>query len=57
MSGWSVRAKLLTFALAVITPVTLVAYLAGQDYVTATRAQVLSSSSATTSVAVATAPI
>src|SRR5438874_1155933 len=53
MSGWSVRAKLLTFALAVITPVTLVAYLAAQDYVAATRAQVLSSSSATTSVAVA----
>ncbi|MCA1552780.1 MAG: Cache 3/Cache 2 fusion domain-containing protein, partial [Chloroflexi bacterium] len=55
MYGWSVRAKLIAFALIVLAPVALVAYLTAQNYLAATRAQILSSSSATASVAVASA--
>lgn len=50
---WSVRAKLLAFAAIVLAPVALVAYLTAQNYIAATRTQILSSSTATTSVAVA----
>ncbi len=53
MNGWNLRAKLLTYALLVIAPVAVVAYFTAQSYIAATRAQILSSSTATTSIAVA----
>jgi len=54
MRSWNVRAKLLAFACIVLAPVTLVAYLSGQNDSAVTRAQILSGSAATASVAVAT---
>src|ERR1700694_1082733 len=54
MRTWSVRAKLLAFACIVLAPVTLVAYLSAQNDIAVTRSQILSSSGATASVAVAT---
>ncbi len=50
---WNVRAKLLAFACIVLAPVALVAWATAQNYLAATRAQILSSSAATASVAVA----
>ncbi|MEP7198822.1 MAG: cache domain-containing protein, partial [Chloroflexota bacterium] len=55
MTWFSVRAKLLAFACIVLAPVALVAYFTAQNYVAATRAQVLNSSAATANVAVASA--
>jgi signal transduction histidine kinase len=49
---WNVRAKLLTFAAIVLAPILLVAYLTAQNYVASTRAQILSSSAATATLAV-----
>jgi signal transduction histidine kinase len=54
MRTWSVRTKLLAFACIVLAPVTLVAYLSAQNDIAVTRSQILSSSGATASVAVAT---
>jgi signal transduction histidine kinase len=47
-----VRAKLLAFAGIVLAPVVLVAYFTAQNYVASTRAQILSSSAATATLAV-----
>ncbi|MBI1802766.1 MAG: HAMP domain-containing protein [Chloroflexi bacterium] len=49
----SLRAKLVAFACITLAPVAWVAFLTAQNYVSATRAQILSSSAATANVAVA----